>query len=382
LNVSTFAIFMMPATPPRPGEARVRPRLKRFNHATLPAMRARADSSGRPTIRHVAARAGVSVGTVSHVLNGDTPVSAPRRAAVLDAIAALGFRPNGAARSLRSRQSRVVGLMSTGATSAYFAALLESFEDIAARQGYEVMQVLSRDDPELEARRVAALLARQVDGLIMVPTRSPARSFDLIAAAGVPAVMIDRAYPDPRFDYVTMDNAGAMRAAVGALAAAGHRRLLFVVRWPGLVTTRARIAAFRAAAAAGGLAAALLARDPDDRAFAAQLAAALGGDARPDAIIASNSDLALPMLAALRAMGVAIGQEIDVLIFDEPVWAAVMTPPLSVVRHPVAAIARSAWEILIERMAGGGARRRRIVHAAEVLMRSTARPVQPPSSPR
>ncbi|MFM8680182.1 MAG: LacI family DNA-binding transcriptional regulator [Alphaproteobacteria bacterium] len=335
----------------------------------------------RPTIRHVATRAGVSVGTVSNVLNGDTPVSEARRAAVLDAIAALGFRPNGVAQSLRRRQSRVVGLMATGAASAYFAALLESFEDIAARQGYEVMQVLSRGDPELEARRVGALLARQVDGLIMVPTQSPERSFDLIAAAGVPAVMVDRAYPDPRFDYVTMDNDAAMRATVAALAGAGHRRLLYVVRWPGLVTTRARIDAFHAAASARGLAAGTLARDPDDGAFAAQLARALRGRGRPDAIIASNSDLALPMLAALQGLGVAPGRDIGLLVFDEPAWATVVAPPLAVVRHPVAAIARSAWEILIERMERGGGDRRRVVHAAEVVMRGSAlrqRGVRPP----
>ena len=338
------------------------------------AMRARAEfPDRRPTIRHVAARAGVSVGTVSNVLNGDTPVSDARRTAVLDAIAALGFQPNSVAQSLRRRHSRVVGLMATGAASAYFAALLESFEDIAARQGYEVMQVLSRGDPELETRRVGALLARQVDGLIMVPTQSPERSFDLIAAAGVPAVMIDRAYPDPRFDYVTMDNDAAMRAAVAALAAEGHRRLLYVVRWPGLVTTRARIAAFHDAAALRGLGAGMLARDPADDAFAAQLACLLQGPERPDAIIASNSDLALPMLAALQALGVGVGRDIGVLVFDEPIWAGVMTPPLAVVRHPVAAIARSAWEILIDRMEHGGDERRRIVHAAEIVMRGSAR---------
>ena len=328
----------------------------------------------RPTIRHVATRAGVSVGTVSNVLNGDTPVSEARRAAVMDAIAALGFRPNGVAQSLRRRQSRVVGLMTTGAASAYFAALLESFEDIAARQGYEVMQVLSRGDPELEARRVGALLARQVDGLIMVPTQSPERSFDLIAAAGVPAVMVDRAYPDPRFDYVTMDNDAAMRDAVGALAAAGHRRPLLVVRWPGLVTTRERIVAFGEATAEGGMAGDVLARDPDDDAFARQLAAALARAERPDAIIASNSEVALAMLRALRAMGVRPGRDIGLLLFDEPVWAEITTPPLCVVRHPVAAIARSAWEILIARMGPGGGGRRRVVHKAEVVLRGSIGP--------
>ena len=236
------------------------------------ARRAPRPAAPRPTILDVARAAGVSLGTVSNVLNGRSNVSARRRASVDAAIATLGYVPNGLAQSLRRQRSRVIGLCMPLSSNAYFAALLEAFETIAAAQGYELMQVLSRHDPALELRRVRALIARQVDGLIVVPSADAHATFEAIAAAGLPAVMVDRTAADERFDYVTLDDRGAMAEATHALLRAGHRRLLFVVRHPNLVTTRERIGGFHAAAAGvRGARADLLVRDPDDAVFADDL---------------------------------------------------------------------------------------------------------------
>lgn len=330
------------------------------------------ESSPRnPTIRDVAEKAEVSIATVSNVLNGGRVVSDERRKAVMAAVEALGYMPNGVAQSLRRRQSRVVGLLATGAASAYFAALLEAFEDRAASLGYEVMQVLSRDDPELELRRVRAMLARKVDGLIMVPTALPAGAFDLIAATGVPAVIVDRASADPRFDYVTMDNTAAMTDATRRLVELGHRSLLYVVRSPELVTTRERMAAFQAMAGAAGVAASVIRRESGDDRLLSQIRTILAGDNPPTAIIASNSELLIALLRVLKSLAARIPDDVSVLSFDEPVWGDVMNPGLAVVRHPVQAIARSAWEILIERMESRGAASRRVVHQAEVVIRGS-----------
>lgn len=329
------------------------------------------ESSAKPTIRDVARRAGVSVGTVSNVLNRRVPVGAKRRIAVEKAIAALGFRPNRIAQSLRGTAPRVVGLVAHDTQSAYFAALLDRFETMGAARGYEVMQVLTRSDPAVELRRTRALLDRQVDGLILVPTAKPQATFDVIAESGVPAVMVDRAFDDPRFDYVTMDNAGAMEELVRALAASGRKRALFVVRWPDLVTTRARIAAFERTGRKTGIATSVLARDPDDAAFARQIAQIFAAAPRPDTIVASNSAIALPLLSKLAELGLAIPKDVSVAAFDEPIWAPVVTPALSVVRHPVDAIARGAWDILIDRIENRTPAGARIVLAAEIVLRGS-----------
>ncbi len=336
---------------------------------------ARNDSGGRPTIRDVARRAGVSVGTVSNVINRRIAVSDRRRAAVEEAIAALGFVPNRNAQSLRGRAWRVVGLVVHDTKSAYFAAMLDRFETMGGDLGYEVMQVLNRGDSEIELRRTRALIERQVDGLILVPTAHPEATFDLIADSGVPAVMIDRGLDDPRFDYVTMDNDGAMTELVHALAARGRRDVRFVVRWPELVTTRQRMAALAREGAKAGIVATTLIRDPDDAIFAGQIRDLLAGGQRPDTIVASNSTIAEALLLTLSSLGVKIPDDLSVVAFDEPDWAELTTPPLSVVRHPIDLIAQSAWDILIDRIENGTPPGRRVMHPARVVLRGSVKSV-------
>ena len=330
----------------------------------------------RPTILDVARRAKVAVGTASNVLNARGRVNPDLGRRVREAIDALGYVPDGVAQSLRRRRSRVVGLCVPSTASAYFAALQEAFEDIAAKEGYELMQVLSRGDAALEERRIAAMLSRRVDGLILIPAGEPARSFAAIDASGVPAVVVDRAFDDPRFDYVTIDERAAMREATASLADAGHRRILFVVRAPSLVTTRERIAGFRAALRARGAHGDVLVRSADDAGFTAQVAEALSARARPTAIIASNSALALTLLKSLRALEVAVPRDVSLLVFDEPEWADVMAPPLAVVRHPTAAIARTAWELLIHRMRNPRAKPQRVVYAATLVPGPSVTPLR------
>lgn len=368
--------------------------MKRFRNCTilrLPAPRKR-DPAPRPvkpasrplprarrpraTIAEVARRAGVSVGTVSNVLNERGNVRPAREALVREAIAALAYVPDGVAQSLRRRRSRVVGLCAPLTSSAYLAALLDAFEDVASAQGYEVMQVLSRQEPALELRRIRALLARKVDGLIVIPSVDPARSLDLIADTGTPTVIVDRLQQDTRFDYVTMDDHGAMTQTTRALLALGHRVLLFVVRHPALPTTRHRIEAFRATVAERrGARGHLLVRDPSDRAFAAQVRAALSGAQRPTAIIASNSALALDLLRTLRALDLAVPGDVSLVSFDAPDWADVLQAPLAVVRPPTGDIARRAWELLLRRMREPDRTAERIVLPASLELRaSVARP--------
>jgi LacI family transcriptional regulator len=331
----------------------------------------------RPTIEDVARHAGVSVGTVSHVLNGRANVRAERAARVQAAMAALRYVPNGVAQSLRRQTSRVVGLCAPLTSSAYFAALLDAFEDIASAQGYEVMSVLSRQDEALEERRVRALIARKVDGLIVIPSASPRATFDLIADANVPAVIVDRLSDDDRFDYVTLDDYGAMKATTRALLARGHRRLLFVVRYPALVTTRRRMAAFRATVRkAAGASGHVCVRDPDDGTFASQIRTIFAGAGRPTAAIGSNSVLTMALLRILQDQRIAVPRDVSLIAFDAPEWAQILTPRLSVVRPPTREIARTAWELLLRRMRSPGVATQRIQLSATVeLTDSVAAPV-------
>lgn len=323
----------------------------------------------KPTILDVAARAGVSVGTVSNVLNNPGRVSARRRAGVEAAMAALGFVPNRVAQSLRGGGSHVIGLCTPVTSSAYFTALLETFERLASSQGYEIMQVLSHGDPAVELRRVEALVGRNVDGLVLIPTYEPQATLDLLAARSIPAVVVDQVVRDARFDYVAIDDRKAMRQASAHVIALGHRSLLYIVRDMRLSIVQRRIEGFREAVrgARPAVRGEVIQREPDDEAFAAQVAKALGARRPPTAIIASHSATELSLVGILQRMRVRWPDDISLLAFDEPVWAPIVSPPLAVVRHPTREIAAEAWKRLLLRLKTPKERPRRITLDARLV---------------
>ena len=325
-------------------------------------------NSRKPTVVDVARRAGVSLGTVSNVINGRGHVSDVRRGRVEAAMTSLGYVPNAAAQSLRRSESRVIGLCTPLTSSAYFAALLEMFEELAAAQGYEIMQVLSRGDPALELRRVQALVGRNVDGLILIPTHDARATLDLVAERDVPTVIVDRVLADRRFDYVAIDDRKAMREATRTALAMGHRRMLYIVRDVRLPTTRRRIQGFeQAMAQVRGAHGAVLQRDPSDEAFGAQVERALASAKPPTAIIASNSGIALSLVRVLMNLGLRWPDDVSLVAFDEPVWAPILSPALAVVRHPTADIAQAAWQRVVPRLREPHAAPRRITLQAHLV---------------
>lgn len=322
-----------------------------------------------PTIHDVARQAMVSVGTVSHVLNGKQKVSEERRQRVLSAAEAIGYRPNGLARGLRARSSGVVGLSVPATSSAYHAGLAEAFEEIAAAEGRVIMQVMSRGSPQLEHDRIEALLGRQVDGLLIVPSVDPGSSLDLVARSHVPAVIVGRIPEDPRFDSIAIDDRLAMHVAVRHLRELGHRRLLYLVRNPALLVTSTRIAALHEASA--GLEVAVEAYGDDRSRLERELPERLRSPAGPTALIASNSILAHWALHALHARGMTWPRDVSIISFDEPIWGELLTPPLSVIRQPVPELARRAWDMLMSRRDGFAGRARHLLLPVDMVARGS-----------
>lgn len=333
-----------------------------------------------PTIHDVAREAMVSVGTVSHVLNGTHRVSDERRQRVLEAADAIGYRPNGLARSLRVQRSGVIGLSVPMTSNAYHAGLAEAFEEIAAAEGHVIMQVMSRGDPALEHARIEALLGRQVDGLLVVPSVAPERSLELVARSHVPAVVVGRIAEADRFDSISIDDRLAMHAAVRHLRDLGHVRILYMVRNPALLVTRTRIDALHEVSA--GLSAEVAVFGEDRPKLDRELPARLRAADAPTALIASNSILARWSLHALHRNGLAWPGDVSIISFDEPVWGELVTPPLSVVRQPVRQLAREAWDMLIGRRDGfDGPARQRLLPVDIVARGSTAPPSRRQGAP-
>lgn len=330
----------------------------------------------KPTIADVARLADVSVGTVSHVLNGIINVSPSLRERVERAMTLLGYEQNMLAHAQRRQRATVVGLSAPHVASAYLAALTDSFEDVAGPRGYQMMQVLTRRDPQIELRRVRELLRHRIAGLLMISTFDPHRTLDLIHASGTPVVLVDRPCDDDRFDQVTFDNRAVMDEAAVRLHRLGHRRILFVVESQILSISRHRIEALRARA---GAAATTVMEVGDGGAdYARRLTDALQAPrAAPTAVIVSNSLIAARTLRVLRTLGDAYPARISLLAFEEPEWSELVDPGLSVIRQPVREIVRVAWGLLLRRMGGERGPSQHVQLKAELVLRGSVRRATP-----
>jgi LacI family transcriptional regulator len=334
----------------------------------------------RVRLADVARRARVSAGTVSHVLTGHAQVSDALRERVQGAIDALGYVPNVHAQGLRRSRSRMIGLCMPVASTAYMSALSETLEDVASAAGYHVMHVFSRHDPATELDRIKDLVRYRADGLVLLPSVNPAATLDWVARKGVPLVVVDRPIDDRRFDQVALDNRAAMRDVAGRLVALGHRRIGFVCQARSRLATRHRIEGLQAACAtAPGCSFDVVEFQSDTAFLRDEIARLLAQRAPPTAFVTSNSIHASEVLGDLASLGARIPEDVSVVTFDDPEWAMLTRPRLSVVRQPARAIARSAWDLLLQRISGMGRAPRTIALEATIELRAS---VAPPNAAR
>ncbi|MET8816340.1 LacI family DNA-binding transcriptional regulator [Streptomyces sp. NPDC004549] len=308
------------------------------------------------TMADVARHAGVSVATVSHVLNATRPVRPATRDAVLRAIDELGYIHNSLARSLVTSRTRSVGLAVSAISNPYFTEILQGVEAEALAAGYGLLIADPHDDPAHELSVVRMLHERRVDGVIVAPSAQPSALLDYLARAAVPAVFLDRLVDEaaePVYDQVCAEGAAPVRELVEHLASLGHRRIAMVAGLAGLSTTTERIEGYRE-----GLRAAGLPRDPgllahgSSASEGARLATErlLSGSARPTALIAANNAMTIGALQALRDADLRIPEDIALVSFDDFEWADLFSPSLTAVRQPSREVGRAALRLLLERL--------------------------------
>ncbi|MFR9798669.1 LacI family DNA-binding transcriptional regulator [Streptomyces sp. MS06] len=319
-----------------------------------------------PTMLDVARCAGVSVATVSHVLNGTRPVREHTRQAVLDAVEELGYTPNTLARSLVTSRTRSIGLAVSAIRNPYFTELLQGVEAAALEHGYGLLLADPHDDPHHERTVVQLLHERRVDGLIVAPSAQPAALLAYLTRHGVPAVLLDRladgpaggsAGGSPRFDQVCAENAAPTARLVGHLAGLGHRRIGLVAGLPGLSTTDERSAGYRQGLTAAGLPHdERLVRHGDSTATGAERATAalLSLDAPPTALVSGNNTMTLGVLRTLRDRGLSVPGDIALCCFDDFPWADLFSPRLTAVAQPGREIGATAVRVLLDRLDGPG----------------------------
>ncbi|MFF8841422.1 LacI family DNA-binding transcriptional regulator [Streptomyces sp. NPDC015127] len=306
-------------------------------------------------IKDVAAAAGLSVATVSRALNNHPSVSPEARARVLAAVDALGYRPNAVARSLRTDQTRTLGLVISDVLNPYFTELARFVEEEARALGYSVIIGNADERPELQDHHVRTLLDRRIDGLLVSPAdgRSP---LTLDAAHGsTPMVFLDRWLPGVDVPVVRADGRAAIRDLVAHLHGLGHRRLAIIAGPAATTTGRERVEAFRDALREHGLPL------PDDRIGQGDFQAASGRRAterfldlpeRPDVVFAADNLMALGALDAIRARGLRVPEDIGLAAFDDIPWFVHTDPPLTAIAQPTAELARAAVRALTDLIEG------------------------------
>lgn len=302
----------------------------------------------------VAKEAGVSVSTVSHVINSTRTVREETRNLVLAAIERTGYTHNTIARSLVTASTRTIGLAIPVVTNAYFTDVVHAIETAASTASYTLLLVDSREDPEHELRAVRALHERRVDGMIVAPAADPQRrALSYLAANAVPTVLVDRLASDA-FDQVGPENEEPIAALVQHLAELGHRRIGLVAGLPGLTTTDERVAGYRLGLSRNGLpydpALVAVGGSQTDPARAA-VHRLLALPDPPGALVVGNNLMTIGAMRALREAGRTVPGDVALTAFDDFEWADLVTPRLTTMAQPRADLGRVAVELLMSRLA-------------------------------
>ncbi|MFJ2567380.1 LacI family DNA-binding transcriptional regulator [Streptomyces sp. NPDC087568] len=305
----------------------------------------------RPTMKDVAARAGVGLKTVSRVVNGEPGVTPDTERRVQDAIAALGFRRNDSARVLRKGRTASVGLILEDLADPFYGPLSRSVEEVARAHGALLINGSSAEDPEREQELALALCARRVDGLVVIPAGDDHRYLEPELKAGVATVFVDRPAGNIDADVVLSDNFGGARDGVAHLIAHGHRRIGFIGDMPRIHTAAERLRGYRAAMEDAGIPVedswmSLGVTDPERVRRATETM--LSGSDPVTAVFAGNNRVTVTVIRVLAEQA----RRVALVGFDDIELADLLQPGVTVVAQDSAALGRTAAERLFRQLDG------------------------------
>jgi len=317
----------------------------------------------------VAKRAGVSTASVSRVISGHPGISDELRERVNVAVKALGYRPDLAARRLRSGRTDTLGLIVSDIRNPFFTEVSRAVEDVAYQNGMRVLLCNADEDPDKEAFYLEMMRDENVSGVILSPTLALLKS---LHPANYPfsLVLVDRCERDTDADAVVLDNFDAGYRLTEHLITQGCQRIVFLYGSVGS-TGPQRHQGYLAAMAAANLAPEaepIAPRSERAREVASRL---LQRNPLPDALVASSGLVLLGIAEAVKAAGVKVPGDIAIAGFDDLPWTSLVTPDITVIRQPTNEIGQTALRLLLERVAQPERAVRRVVLRGELLARGS-----------
>ena len=306
----------------------------------------------RTTLRDVAHRAGVSLATVSYVLNqGPRPVSSARRERVLAAVQELQYLPS--PRERKRSRPRTIGVIVPDASHPFFAGAIQGIDHVVCPDGHLLFAASSLEDPARERRLVHAFLRCRIDGLILTPCCGVSPYVEQMVQRRVPVVIMDRGGASPSLTHVTINNYRSAFQAVRLLWESGHNRIALVNGPDQIDTYRERLRGYTDALAFAGLPfePELVCRGPQTFDHGLQATRMLLGLAEaPSAIFSSSVPLTSGVLSGLRERRLRVPDDIALVGFGDPIWASLVTPPLTVIEQPTVLLGEAAARLLVARI--------------------------------
>jgi LacI family transcriptional regulator len=308
------------------------------------------------TIKEVAERAGVSIGTASNVVSGSARVGKTRTARVLAAIRELDYHPNEVARSLKVKQTKMLGMILPDITNPFFSDLIRGAEDVAFERGYLLLTANTDEQVEREKRFVTALRSRRVDGILLAASANQKEThLNSAVAAGIQIVCLDRLAHNLAVDAVLTDNTRGTEECVRHIIRTGHKRIAIITGSLELAIARERLAGYRLALKEAGIKyVPQLVMEGDFREGAGYR---LGKELllrrdRPSAIFACNGVMTLGLLIALDELSVKCPEDIALATFDDLPFAHSFHPHLTAVAQAGYKMGAQGATLLIDRVEG------------------------------
>jgi LacI family transcriptional regulator len=331
------------------------------------------------TIKDVAALAGISYTTVSHVLNRTRPVSDAVRKKVEEAITQLDYVPSAVARSLKAKSTATIGLLIPNGINPYFAELARGIEDYCERNGFCVILCNSDDNLQKQRNYLRVLLEKRVDGLIVSSVGGDDSLVDSLAAVRTPLVIVDRDLENITADLVRIDHELGAWLATSHLLDLGHRHIACICGPAQTSVARMRLAGYQRAMREAGVEVqdSWVVESDFTGPSGYQAACTLLETDRPTAIFAANDMVGIGVLRAAAERNVKVPAQLSVVGFDDIQMSQFVYPALTTVGQSILQLGERAAEVLLRRIAARGEYRevqQSIVAPSMVLRESTAPP--------